>query len=93
MKITLLGTGGPRPDPRRQGPALVVAIGEERLLFDAGRGVAVQLLRAGVRLADVNPVFITHHHYDHIGDLGDLILSTWLEGRRQPASPPNPSRG
>lgn len=91
MKVTLLGTGGPRPDPHRQGPALVVAIGEERLLFDSGRGVAVQLVRAGVRLADVNPVFITHHHYDHIGDLGDLILSTWLEGRRNPLRVYGPS--
>ena len=29
----------------------------------------------------MNPVFITHHHYDHISDLGDVILSTWLQGR------------
>ena len=84
MKVTLLGTGGPRPDPRRQGPAAVVQIGDECLLFDSGRGVVIQLVRAGVRLANVNPVFITHHHYDHLGDLGDLILSTWLQGRKQP---------
>lgn len=63
---------------------MVVDVGAERLLFDAGRGVVVQLVRAGVRLSDVNPVFITHHHYDHIGDLGDLILTTWLEGRAGP---------
>lgn len=91
MKVTLLGTGGPRPDPRRSGPALVVEIGDERLLFDSGRGVTTQLLRAGVRLSDVNPVFITHHHYDHIGDLDDMILSTWLEGRRRPLRVYGPS--
>ena len=81
MKITLLGTGGPRPDPERQGSSLVVHVGEERLLFDCGRGAVTQLVRAGVSLAQVNPVFITHHHYDHISDLGDVILSTWLQGR------------
>ncbi len=81
MKITLLGTGGPRPDPARQGSSLVVHVGEERLLFDCGRGAVTQLVRAGVSLAQVNPVFITHHHYDHISDLGDVILSTWLQGR------------
>ena len=81
MKITLLGTGGPRPDPARQGSSLVVQVGEERLLFDCGRGAVTQLVRAGAPLAQVNPVFITHHHYDHISDLGDVILSTWLQGR------------
>lgn len=81
MKVVLLGTGGPRPDPRRHGSALVVRIGDENLLFDAGRGVVLQLVQAGIPLARVNPVFLTHHHYDHIGDLGDLILTTWLQGR------------
>ncbi|HJM41980.1 MAG: MBL fold metallo-hydrolase [Nitrospinota bacterium] len=81
MKITLLGTGGPRPDPERLGSSLAVEVGEERLLFDCGRGAVIQLVRAGMSLQDLNPVFITHHHYDHISDLGDLILSTWLQGR------------
>jgi ribonuclease Z len=84
MKIVLLGTGGPRPDVRRHGPALVVRLGDENLLFDTGRGVVLQLVRAGVPLDAVNPVFLTHHHYDHIGDLGDVILSTWLQGRQGP---------
>lgn len=84
MKITLLGTGGPRPDPERMGSALVVETGGEHLLFDCGRGAVVQLVRAGVPLDRVNPVFVTHHHYDHISDLGDLILSTWLQGRPGP---------
>ncbi len=81
MRITLLGTGGPRPDPERQGSSLVVHAGEEWLLFDCGRGAVTQLVRAGAPLGQVNPVFITHHHYDHISDLGDVILSTWLQGR------------
>ena len=28
-------------------------------------------------------VFLTHHHYDHIGDLANVILTTWLQGRKQ----------
>jgi ribonuclease Z len=51
------------------------------LLFDAGRGVATQLARAGVRAEDLDAVFITHHHYDHIGGLADLILAAWNNGR------------
>ena len=29
-------------------------------------------------------MLITHHHYDHIGELHDVILSSWLMGRTRP---------
>ncbi|MFX1253634.1 MAG: MBL fold metallo-hydrolase [Promethearchaeota archaeon] len=84
MLITLLGTGTPILDPCRQGPAVLITIGPNQVLFDAGRGVATQLIRAGVEPWIVNPIFITHHHADHIGDLGDLILAAWNYGRTTP---------
>jgi ribonuclease BN (tRNA processing enzyme) len=84
MKLTLLGTGGPIPDQARHGSAAVLEIGGTRLLFDAGRGVVLQLARAGIPVEEVGPVFLTHHHYDHIGDLADVILTGWLQGRRSP---------
>ena len=82
MKVVLLGTGGPRPDPRRNATTTLIRHGDENILFDAGRGVAVQLVKAGVPLSAVNPVFITHHHFDHIGDLYDVMLATWMAGRK-----------
>ena len=84
MRITLLGTGGPRPDPARQGPATLVTTDHFRLLFDAGRGVATQLAKVGVRPGDLDTVFITHHHFDHIGGLGDLLMAEWNGGRQRP---------
>ena len=50
MKVVLLGTGGPRPDPRRNATTTLIRHGDENILFDAGRGVAVQLVKAGVPL-------------------------------------------
>ncbi len=81
MRITLLGTGGPRPDPARQGPATLVEVAGLRLLFDAGRGVATQLAKAGISLNEIDAVFLTHHHFDHIGGLGDLLMAAWNNGR------------
>jgi ribonuclease Z len=82
--IVLLGTGGPRPDIARGATSLLIQAGEDNILIDAGRGVVRQLTSLGVNLARINPVLITHHHYDHIGELHDVILSSWLLGRAQP---------
>ncbi|MBU2648216.1 MBL fold metallo-hydrolase [bacterium] len=84
MKLILLGTGGPKPDPNRQGPCLAIQIADQVILFDAGRGAGTQLARAGIPVETVNPICITHHHYDHIGNLGDIILSSWNLGRKDP---------
>ena len=86
MKVILLGTGGPKPDPNRQGPCLAVQVNRTNLLFDAGRGAATQLARAGISVRDIGPVLITHHHFDHIGNLGDIILSSWNLGRKKSLS-------
>ena len=83
IKVQLLGTGGPRPDPHRNGPATLVMVGDEPVLFDVGRGVVVQTVRAGVPLKALRHVFITHHHFDHIGDLYDIGLSSWFAGRHE----------
>ncbi|MEZ0302581.1 MAG: MBL fold metallo-hydrolase [Hyphomicrobiaceae bacterium] len=83
MKVVLLGTGGPRPDPRRAASTTLIRVGQENILFDAGRGVVLQLVKVGIPLDLVNPVFVTHHHFDHIGDLYDVMLSSWMHGRKE----------
>jgi len=75
MEIILLGTGGPKPDPKRQGPSLAVRIGRTFLLFDTGRGVTTRLAKAGISLQNINHLFITHHHFDHI------MAATLLQAR------------
>ena len=82
--VTLLGTGGPRPDVARGATSLLIKTGNDAILIDAGRGVVRQLAAQDISLARINPVLITHHHYDHIGELHDVILSSWLMGRTQP---------
>ena len=84
MHIILLGTGTPILDPARQQSALLVDTGDEKLLFDAGRGVTSQMARAGILPQQVDAVFITHHHYDHISDLGEFLLTAWHNGRETP---------
>ncbi|MDD9869468.1 MAG: MBL fold metallo-hydrolase [Gammaproteobacteria bacterium] len=84
MVVTLLGTGTPRPEVSRFGQAVLVEAGNDKLLFDAGRGVAQRVMELGLDFSDLHTVFITHLHYDHIIGLPDLLLSGWIYGRAQP---------
>ena len=83
MKVVLLGTGGPRPDPNRMGPSTLVSIGSDNVVVDAGRGVATRLVQAGVSITDFGFVFITHHHFDHTGGLADLLFAAWNKARNK----------
>ena len=84
MKVQLLGTGCPPPNPARRGPATLLSLGAERFLVDAGSGVGNQLVQAGVRPFDWPRVLITHHHSDHVVDLAHLIITRWIVGQNAP---------
>jgi ribonuclease Z len=84
MNITLLGTGTPKPDPSRLGSSVLIELAETCLLFDVGRGASIQLVRAGKAARSIDYLFITHHHFDHIGDLGALLIDVWNSGRVEP---------
>jgi ribonuclease Z len=78
IEITLLGTGSPAPDPNRAGPATLVRAGEQIFLVDCGRGVLQRLAAVGVGPSGLTALLLTHLHSDHIADLGDLIISSWI---------------
>ena len=86
LRITLLGTGNPRPMPERYGPSILVEAATTpptRILVDAGRGAAERLFTVGGRelLSGVDLVLLTHLHSDHVVGLPDLWLTGWLFGR------------
>ena len=80
IKVTLLGTGAPPPVMHRFGPSILVEAGGQKLLFDAGRGALQRLSQLGVRWQDVDAVFLTHLHSDHVVGFPDLWLTGWLVG-------------
>ena len=83
MKVVLLGTGGPRPDPERMGPSTLVSVGSDNVIIDAGRGVATRLVQAGIPITEYGFVFITHHHFDHTAGLADLLFAAWNKARNK----------
>ena len=80
IKVTLLGTGSPPPVMNRFGPSILVEAGGGKFLFDAGRGALQRLAQLGVRWQDVDGLFLTHLHSDHVVGFPDLWLTGWLVG-------------
>lgn len=83
IKVTLLGTGTPSPVMNRFGPSILLEAGSHKFLIDAGRGALQRLVQAKVRWQDVDGVFITHLHSDHVVGFPDLWLTGWLVGQRK----------
>ena len=84
LKVTLLGTGNPRPVMSRFGPSTLVEAGDQKLLFDCGRGTTQRLYQVGIPFSDANALFLTHLHSDHTVGIPDLWLTGWIMGRTVP---------
>ena len=75
MEITLLGTGCPSVDCKRLGPSNLVRTKKTKILVDCGSGVTQRLHQLKVSSADIDALFLTHLHSDHVVDLYQLIIS------------------
>jgi ribonuclease Z len=88
--VVLLGTGTPRPDPARSGPATAIIVNGAVYLVDFGPGVVRRAAEAHQRgvtaMAVTNLVkaFLTHLHSDHTVGYPDLIFTPWVVGRTRP---------
>jgi len=84
LHIFLLGSGGPINNNIRVTSSIAIIAGGEFVLFDAGPGTYrnADLLRLPV--AHLNAIFITHFHSDHIGDIGEANMMSWVSGRTNP---------
>lgn len=82
IKVTLLGTGCPPPVMNRFGPSVLVEAGDQKLIFDTGRGALQRMTQIKVSPKNISGVFLTHLHSDHFVGFPDLWLTGWVNGRR-----------
>jgi ribonuclease Z len=80
VDVIVLGSGTPNPDPDRAGAAVAVADGPPWVMIDCGRGATQRALAAGLDLAAVAAVLLTHHHSDHVSDLATFAIARWVAG-------------
>ena len=84
IRVLLCGTGSPEVSAAKAQACTLVAAGGKLFLFDVGDGAVHALAQDKVPVNQLTRAFITHYHSDHFGDLGPLINSSWIWGRKTP---------
>jgi ribonuclease Z len=82
LDVLFLGTAGSSPSPQRGLPATLVRRGGDRLLFDCGEGTQRQLMRS-VGLIELEELFISHFHADHVLGLPGMLKTFGLRQRER----------
>lgn len=83
LSVVFLGTGGSVPSARRSTASVLIARGGHRMLFDCGEGTQRQLQRS-LGLVQLDEIYLTHFHADHILGLPGLLKTYDLTDREAP---------
>jgi len=84
LKVVVCGSRSPLPSPGRAEACILVEAGDDIYIFDLGNGSMDNLTQYQVPWPNVKAVLITHMHSDHIADLPDAHLQSWVQGRDSP---------
>ena len=84
LKVTLCGTSSPLVAPGRAQACVAVETPDHLYIVDAGSGSAATATLARVPTVKLRGILLTHFHSDHISDIGDFNLNSWVAGRPAP---------
>jgi ribonuclease Z len=84
LKVVFCGTSGPLPVKDRAKACTAIQAGGALYLVDVGPESTENLLAWRLPLAEARAVFITHLHSDHIGEVGEFNMQSWVAGRPAP---------
>ena len=91
IRVMFCGTSGPLPVVGRAKPCTAIQVAGSIYIVDSGPESTENLMLWRQPMATLKAVFITHLHSDHIGDLGELNLQSWVAGRPAPLPVVGPS--
>lgn len=78
LHLGLCGTGSPLPNLDRAGPCNFILAGGQLFIVDIGQGGSRNLSLMGVNAGNVEGLFLTHFHSDHVDGMGPLMLMHWV---------------
>ena len=79
MKLKFLGVGSAFTTPSYyHSNAILTASNGKKLLLDCGSDIRFSLAEAGVTPAEIDAVYLSHQHADHIGGMEFLAYTTFF---------------
>jgi ribonuclease BN (tRNA processing enzyme) len=75
MRLTILGSGTCDLDKKHHEAGYLLEAEDRYYLFDSGAGTVYRLLEVGIELDQLDHLFYTHLHNDHINDLPAILWS------------------
>jgi ribonuclease Z len=81
LHVVLCGTGSPLPDASRAEACTAIIAGGEFVLVDIGSGSWRKAVVNNLPAQNLSAILLTHFHSDHIGDLGEALVQSWVAGR------------
>ena len=76
MKVTILGSGTAVPSLQRNSSGVLIQENKINTLVDFGYGNLRQLLNLGITYHDIDRIFFTHNHPDHMCDLIPFLFGS-----------------
>ena len=84
LDVSLLGTGGMMPLPKRWVTSCLMRYNGASLLIDCGEGTQIALREKGWSFKPINTILLTHFHADHIAGLPGFLLTMGNSDRTEP---------
>ena len=81
LHVVLCGTGSPLPDANRAEACTAIIAGGEFVLVDTGSGSWRKAVVNNLPAQNLSAIVLTRFHSDHIGDLGEALVQSWVAGR------------
>jgi len=75
MRLTILGSGSFLPNKKRNCSGYLLDIGEKTILLDGGSGTLRQIACAERSVLEIERVYYSHFHLDHIADFLPLLFT------------------
>lgn len=86
LQIAITGSGSALPDPFRGGASCALLIDGRVLQFDFGRQVMENQMLMGLSPMQIDEIYFTHLHFDHINDYDYYAIASWLSGLQKDVS-------
>ena len=84
LRVLFCGTSSPLPHPSRAKACVAVYAGKHFWVVDTGPSSWNSAALARIDASKIGGVLLTHFHSDHIGELGEWNLQSWVAGRPGP---------